>query len=94
MPFVEKPVDIDHLIRLYNSGNTCQDLAHIFGVSDATLRRRLRAAGITIRQGPSYRTTDSEATKRARAATRSRRCLHSGPHESNLAGFLDDMGIR
>ena len=86
-------IDTNKLVSLYQSGRSCQDLASIFGTSDTTLRRRLKALGVTIRQGPEYRTTDTEETKVRRAVTRSAMTLHAGPTEDIVAAFLDRLGV-
>ncbi|WP_371326144.1 DUF559 domain-containing protein [Corynebacterium sp. HMSC070E08] len=73
---------------------TCQQLAPVFNTSESTIRRRLSKAGIEIRQGPSYRTKDTPATKRKRAIANFTTPTHIGPNETHFAGFLDDLSVR
>lgn len=86
------PVDI---IRLYKAGFTAQQIAPRFGVSDNTVRRRLKAAGVTIKQGAEYRagTRDGAITKKLRTITNYVSPTHIGPIEKDFARLLDDMGI-
>ncbi|MGJ4094729.1 DUF559 domain-containing protein [Corynebacterium macclintockiae] len=73
---------------------TCQELGPLFGVSENTIRRRLKRNNITIRQGPEYRTKDSELTIQRRVATRGEDTIGVGPNEKDFAGFLDNLGVR
>src|SRR5699024_1551009 len=81
--------------RDYTAGMTCQNLAAVHGVSEATIRRRLKARGVTIRQGPEYRrgAVDTLAPKIARAKTRHARRLHIGKNAVRLADMLRERGI-
>jgi len=51
MTSVSKPPYVDDFIRLYESGQSFQKIASQFPVSWATVRRRLIAAGVSIRNG-------------------------------------------
>ncbi|WP_371325940.1 helix-turn-helix domain-containing protein [Corynebacterium sp. HMSC065A05] len=87
-------IDIAEVIELYESGMSCQEIAPRFNTSDTTIRRRLKAAGITLRQGPSYRTSNSMEQRLATAFTNCVAPTHIGPNETHFASFLDDLNVR
>lgn len=45
-----RSVDVGQATAMYRSGMTAQEIASELGVSSATIRRRLRAAGVELRQ--------------------------------------------
>ena len=79
MPFKPREFDVDDAIRRYIGGESCEDIGYSIGVSGTTIKRRVQAGGIELRQGPSYRSLDTEKTKLLRAKSRAALQLHIGP---------------
>jgi very-short-patch-repair endonuclease len=98
---IESASEVDPCLRLevesmpsppIHIRESCEELALDRPFSEATLRRRLGARGVVLRQGPSYARSPTGEENAQRARTRQVRMLHASPNEGILAGLLIDRG--
>lgn len=84
----------DELVRRYVAGESAARLGVEFGVPQTAIRIRLRAEGIPVRPGHTYKRDGvSAAMTRERRARSGARLSFSSHYEDDLASVLDSIGV-